>query len=75
MLFYFAKRGFSIFIFNTNGYIHFRNDRLNNRGGGTGAYIRSDIKPKIVFLTNNDQLNIPEMLFVDITLFFKSCLA
>ena len=57
-----------------DGFTFLRNDRLNKRGGGTGAYIRSDLNPKIVHFSNNEKLNIPEMLFIELILSFKKCL-
>ena len=54
------------------GYTFLRNDRLYKRGGGVGAYVRSDLNPKIVHLSGDESS--VEMLFVEITTSFKKCL-
>lgn len=50
------------------------NDRLNKRGGGVAAYIRSDLNPKIIYASPGDCDDKPEMLFVEICVSFQKCI-
>ena len=56
------------------GYTLLRNDRTLKRGGGVGAFVRSDLQPKIIHHTPCEYSAHPEIMFVEITTSYKKCL-
>ncbi|KAJ4426946.1 hypothetical protein ANN_26745 [Periplaneta americana] len=50
-----------------------RNDRLHKRGGGVCAYIRNDLKPKVLLKSQGDASH-PEYIFVEIQARLQKCL-
>ena len=57
-----------------NGYILCRNDRTGKGGGGVAAYIRSDLKPKVILNSPSEYNARPEYLFIEISASLQRCL-
>lgn len=55
-------------------YTLLRNDRTGRGAGGVCAYIRQDLKPKIISASNSQYSKRPEYMFIEVTTMSQKCL-